>query len=160
MKFFLNPSVKAYLRGLSDEFGESTNAIRLELNHLEEAGLLYAEADRNRKVYHANAHHPLFDDIRSLVLKHSGITQIIEKVVSRIGDIYRVWVRGSFAEGKDSDTVDIVVVCATIDKDYFATLITKAENLIRRKVTYLFITPEEEEEFLVDNEKLLLIWEK
>lgn len=36
--------MKAYLRGLADEFGESTNAIRLELNHLEEAGLLCAES--------------------------------------------------------------------------------------------------------------------
>ena len=26
MKFFLNPGVTSYLRGLADEFGESTNA--------------------------------------------------------------------------------------------------------------------------------------
>ena len=43
LKFFLNSSMKAYLRGLAEEFGESTNAIRLELNHLEEAGLLKSE---------------------------------------------------------------------------------------------------------------------
>lgn len=38
----MNTSTKAYLRGLADEFGESTNALRLELNHLESAGLLKA----------------------------------------------------------------------------------------------------------------------
>ncbi|HIO73555.1 MAG TPA: ArsR family transcriptional regulator, partial [Flavobacteriales bacterium] len=29
LKFFLNPNTSAYLRGLSTEFGESTNAVRL-----------------------------------------------------------------------------------------------------------------------------------
>ena len=59
LKFFLNTSTHAYLRGLADEFGESTNALRLELNHLENAGLLKAENKGNRKVYHANSAHPL-----------------------------------------------------------------------------------------------------
>lgn len=87
LKFFLNTSTKAYLRGLADEFGESTNALRLELNHLESAGLLKAENERNKKVYHANSNHPLFNDIHRLVLKHSGITQVIEEVIIRVGDI-------------------------------------------------------------------------
>jgi len=39
-KFFLNSSTKAHLRGLESEFGESSNAIRVELNRLEGAGLL------------------------------------------------------------------------------------------------------------------------
>ena len=38
VKFFLNPTMKAYLRQLADEFGESTNAVRVELNRLTEAG--------------------------------------------------------------------------------------------------------------------------
>ena len=107
LKFFLNTSTHAYLRGLADEFGESTNALRLELNHLENAGLLKAENKGNRKVYHANSAHPLFNDIHRLVLKHSGITQVIEEVVERVGDISKVWVRGDFAVGKDSDLINL-----------------------------------------------------
>ena len=34
LKFFLNSSTSSYLRDLESEFGESTNAIRLELNRL------------------------------------------------------------------------------------------------------------------------------
>ena len=40
MKFFINVANKGYLRGLAEEFNESTNAIRKELNHLTEAGYL------------------------------------------------------------------------------------------------------------------------
>jgi hypothetical protein len=47
LKFFLNPETKAYLRGLSDEFGESSNGVRLELNRLTKAGLLTSESDGN-----------------------------------------------------------------------------------------------------------------
>lgn len=132
LKFFLNSSMKAYLRGLAEEFGESTNAIRLELNHLEKAGLLQSELEGNKKVYQANPSHPLFNDIRHLVLKHSGITQIIDEVVLRVGDIRKVWLRGDFAVGKDSRLIGLVVTGQSIDLDYFNTLAKKAEELIRR----------------------------
>ena len=109
LKFFLNPSMKAYLRGLADEFGESTNAIRLELNHMEGVGLLKSESEGNKKVYHANTGHPLFYDIHNLVLKHSGITSIIDQVIEKTGDIEKVWIKGDFAQGKDSDVVELIV---------------------------------------------------
>ena len=43
LKFFLNSETKSYLRNLEQEFGESTNGIRVELNRLEGAGLLKTE---------------------------------------------------------------------------------------------------------------------
>jgi len=39
-RLFLNSSINRYLRGLATEFGDSGNAIRLELNRFEKAGLL------------------------------------------------------------------------------------------------------------------------
>lgn len=76
-------------------------------------------------MYQANPRHPLFGDIRSLVLKHSGITQVIEGVVERVGDISRVWVRGDFAVGIDSNLIDLVIVGENIDMDYFNSLVKK-----------------------------------
>lgn len=160
LKFFLNSSMKAYLRGLADEFGESTNAIRLELNHLEEAGLLRAESEGNKKVYQANPFHPLFGDIRSLVLKHSGITQVIEEVVERVGDISKVWIRGDFAIGNDSNLIDLVIAGENIDMEYFNSLIEKAEDITKRQIHYLIIFPEKEADCFTPEEKKLLIWKK
>lgn len=152
--------MKAYLRGLADEFGESTNSIRLELNHLEEAGLLKAESDGNKKVYQANPEHPLFHDIRSLVLKHSGITQIIDQVVEKTGDIEKVWVKGDFAQGKDSDVVDLIILGNRINVEYFNSLIKKVENLIKRNIRYVIIPSESEAQMNCTGEKNLLIWKK
>ena len=54
LKFFLNSSNKSYLRGLETEFGDSTNGIRLELNKLEEAGLLKTRIKGNKKIFQPN----------------------------------------------------------------------------------------------------------
>jgi hypothetical protein len=51
LKFFLNPDNSAHLRGLESEFGESSNAIRLELNRLEGADMLHSELRGNRKLF-------------------------------------------------------------------------------------------------------------
>lgn len=158
VKFFLNPSMKAYLRGLAEEFGESTNAIRLELNRMEEAGLLCSEEAGNKKVYHANHRHPLFDDIHSLVLKHSGITQVIEQVILRIGDIQKVWVVGDFAEGKDSDTINLLIMAEKIDANYFSFLIERVEQIIRRTVHVIIFSYNDRQRYL-SQENTLLIWE-
>lgn len=160
LKFFLNSSMKAYLRGLADEFGESTNAIRLELNHLEEAGLLKAETEGNKKVYQANPRHPLFNDIHNLVLKHSGITQIIEEVVQRAGNIEKVWIKGGFAQGKDSTVIELVVMGNNIDIVYFTSLVRKVKELIGREVYYNIVSSSEEASCVNGNEKTLLIWDK
>lgn len=152
--------MKAYLRGLADEFGESTNSIRLELNHLEEAGLLKSESEGNKKVYQANPEHPLFHDIRSLVLKHSGITPIIDQVVEKTGDIEKVWVKGDFAQGKDGGVVDLIVMGNCINVEYFNSLIKKVEDLIKRRIHYIIISSESEAQLHCAGEKNLLIWKK
>lgn len=142
LKFFLNSSTTAYLRGLEGEFGESTNAIRLELNRLEKAGMLTARTDGNKKMFQANTRHPLFTEIHNILLKHIGMDRIIENVIERLGDVEKVYLVGEFSRGLDSQIIDLVFIGA-IDKNYLIQLIDKAEKLIRRKVRYLTYNQEE-----------------
>ena len=158
LKFFLNVQMKSYLRGLETEFGESSNAIRLELNRMEEAGLLEAEAEGNRKVFHANTKHPLFNDLHSIVRKHIGLDSIIEEIAEKVGDLKRVYLTGSFAKGQDSKIIDLLLVAESIDKNYLNTLVEKAEDLINRKIRLLTVNQSEEMACL-EGEKFLLVWE-
>jgi DNA-binding transcriptional regulator PaaX len=48
LKFFTNPDTRAYLRELTEEFGESTNAVRVELNRLSEAGSLRKRFEQDK----------------------------------------------------------------------------------------------------------------
>jgi hypothetical protein len=137
LKFFLNSNSSSYLRSLESEFGESTNAIRIELNRFEEAGLLASYLQSNKKYFKANTKHPLFQEIHSIVKKYIGIDQIISSVVSKIGDINEVYLTGDFASGKNSQIIDLLIVSENLDKGYLVKLVDKAESIISRKIRYL-----------------------
>ncbi len=161
LKFFLNSNTTSYLRGLESEFGESSNAIRVELNKLEEAGMLSAEVKGNKKMFKANTKHPLFKEIHNILLKHLGLDRIIENVVKRLGDVNKVYLVGDFAKGLDSQIIDLIFV-GDIDKSYLLSLVDKAEDLIQRKVRYLIYQDSElsEDELIEMNPERLLLWAK
>ena len=60
LKFFTHPDARGHLRGLAEEFGDSTNAVRIELNKLEEAGLLTSASEGQKVVYHVNKTNPFY----------------------------------------------------------------------------------------------------
>jgi hypothetical protein len=142
-KFFLNSNTRAHLRGLESEFGESSNSIRVELNRMEQAGLLNSLREGNKKIYQSNKEHPLYTDIHNIILKETGIDRLIEKVIHRIGNLVSVYLTGDFAQGKDSHVIDLILVGDNIDREYLARKVVQAEEMIRRKVKYIILDPAE-----------------
>lgn len=161
LKFFLNSHATAYLRNLESEFGESSNGIRVELNRLENAGLLVSSSAGNKKIFQANTKHPLFDEIHSIILKHLGLDQIIENVIRRLGDVQRVYLVGDFSKGIDSQIIDLIFV-GNFDKAYLSDLSEKAEKLIKRKIRYLIYEPAEAEDIDWNQyaPEPLILWER
>ena len=160
LKFFLNSSTTSYLRNLETEFGESTNAIRVELNRLEEAGLLVSGSDRNRRVYRANLRHPLFPDITSLIRKYVGIDQLIEQILSNLGDVEQVYLTGKLARGIDSKDIHMLIVGHDIDQDYLDKLILKAKKVVTRDIYYTITPAHNAPSILAESPDALLIFEK
>jgi len=143
LKFFLNSKMTAYLRSLEGEFGDSTNAIRLELNRLEKAG----------------TKHPLFGEVHNILLKHIGIDRLIEGVIDRLGTVEQVYLSGQFAQGLDSPIIDLVLI-GKIDKAYLIRLIERIEPIIKRKVRYLIYEQGEFTEAVIASftPKPVLLW--
>jgi len=159
LRFFLNPATTAYLRGLAEEFNESTNSIRVELNRFEEAGMLVSNSQGNKKIYKANDSHPLFRDLHSILLKYIGIDQVIEIIISRMGLLDKVFLTGDYAKGKDTGIIDLIFV-GDIDKEYLVNLVTKAEKIIDRKLRFLTYESAEWENLeMSEPGKHLLLWE-
>ena len=159
LKFFLNSETTSYLRGLESEFGESTNSIRLELNRLEEAGMLSSHMKGNKKIFKSNTNHPLYKEVHNILLKYIGFDKIINDVIERLGDVQKVFVTGEFAKGLDSQIIDLVFI-GDVNKQYLIQLIEKTEKLIKRKIRYIVYS--HEEETIIDWSKLdfkpLLLW--
>lgn len=158
LKFFLNSTTTSYLRDLAAEFGESTNAIRLELNHLEEAGLLNSKTEGNKKLFKANSKHPLYGDIHRLLLKHTGIDHIIENVVAGLGGLQSAYVTGSFARGRDNPVIELILVGHDIDQGYLKELLGKAEKIIKRSISYHIVGGDETSSILSNSSESLLLW--
>ena len=154
LKFFLNSDNKSYLRNLASEFGESTNAIRLELNKFEKAGMLQSELEGNKKLYQANINHPLFKDINNIVFKYVGLDWIVDHIVSKLGNLEMVYLSGSFAKGLDSKQIDLVIL-GKVDEDYLRELCEKIGKKINRKIDYTIV-----EKLSIKEGIYLLLWSR
>ncbi len=137
LRFFLNPSSSAYLRQLAKEFGESTNSIRVELNKLSQAKILNAHYEGRNRIFEANRDHPLFEEIRNIVLKSTGIDKVLSNIIQKLGDISFAFVRGDYAVGKDSGLIDLVIVGNNINLQELERVRRKTESLISRKISIL-----------------------
>ena len=136
IKFFLNIANKGYLNSLANEFGESTNSIRKELNNLTSAGYLKKSNKNNKVIYRANSSHPLFKIIQKIVHKHLGIEEILEKISNNIGDVNKIMILGDYAKGIDSGLIEVLIVGKNINKNYLDKITPKIENKIKRKVNF------------------------
>ncbi len=136
IKFFISQANRGYLNGLASEMGESTNSIRKELNHLHGAGYLKKIKIDNKVEYKADTSHPLFNVLRKVVLKHLGLEDMVETVLSRMGNVEEIILVGDYAKGIDSGKIEVFLIGNNLDMEYITQLEEKIENLINRKVSF------------------------
>ncbi len=160
LKFFLNPNLTSYLRNLETEFGESSNSIRIELNRFEKAKLLLSNKEGNKKIFKANIKHPIYADINKILLKQTGLEQIIERVVKQVGDMKEVYVFGDLAKGRNVRIIELIFVGDQMNIDYLSNLIEKAEKLIKRKIHFLIYEVNEFREIKkkYKSNEILMLW--
>jgi hypothetical protein len=157
LKFFTNSHATAYLRGLAEEFGESTNAVRHELNNLSKAGYLVSKENGRTILYQANTHHPLYNEVKNLVHKYLGIDKIVINVLTRLGDLRAAFIVGDYAHGRDSGLIELVVV-GTIDKAYLDKVLLKAKGMLSREISVTVLSEAEFSERQKEFKSALLIW--
>ena len=156
LRFFLNQNLSGYLQGLSKELDENTNSIRVELNRLEEAGLLSSELQGRRKLYQVNLAHPLTSDITSIVRKVSGIDALVDKVVENLPGLSQVWICGALARGIQGDSIDCLLIGTDLNSKYIAGLSARVKELTGKKVNTQVLEQMPDEK----REQCLLVWEK
>mgnify|MGYP001345279598 FL=1 len=139
IKFFINTANKGYLNGLANEFNESTNSIRKELNNLSSAGYLLKVKSDNKVIYNANKTHPLFKVLQKVIRQHLGIEDIIDSVLDNLGDVRSVAIVGDYAKGIDSGLIEVLLLGNKINTNYLKNIIVKVEKKITRKVSFKIV---------------------
>ena len=159
LKFFLNPETSSYLRGLSEEFGESTNSIRLELNRLEDANMLHSEFEGNKKVFKVNKLHPFYSDVNQIVRKYLGIDVIVSNIIKGLGTPQFLYLTGDLSKGKESNLIDLILV-GDINQTYLVQVVEKTEKIIAKEIRYSIYSEEEFNNNKIEKNNLLLIWSR
>jgi len=160
IRFFFNPKTRSYLRELAKEFNVSTNSVREELNLLRNTNLLTSEKNGRQVFYKANQNHPLFPELKSMVAKVMGVDQVIDSIVTRLGDLEQAYLLDDYAEGKDTGIIDLLLV-GDIDQYHLNDLSRKTERYIKRKIRSLVLSQDEFKEFEPKLKECphILIWE-
>ena len=153
LKFFTHPDAQGHLRGLAEEFGDSTNSVRIELNKLEEAGLLQRQVSGQKMVYQVNKANPFYFNLVSMVSKYLGFDELVESLLEQVGDLKEAYVVGDYARGVDSGTIELILV-GQLHADVVDDLVDRVSKRINRRIVYLVI---DKENAIVSQPQLRLI---
>lgn len=100
-----------HLREIQRQTGFAVGTVRQDIGKLVKLGLLTRREDGNRLYYSSNEKHPLYAEIRQLVLKTVGLTDVLGEAL-KSDSIKCVFVFGSVASGNvlpESD-IDVMVI--------------------------------------------------
>lgn len=110
--FGIAPDSALYMREIERRTGFAIGTVQTELKKLQRLDIISMVRDGNRVYYRANTAHPVYPEIRALVLKTSGLADVIVNALGNETDIRVAFVFGSFArqEEKAGSDVDLMVV--------------------------------------------------
>ena len=95
-----------------------------------------------------------------MVAKVMGVDQVLDSIVTRLGDLEEAYLIDDYAEGKDTGILDLVLV-GDIDPYHLNDLSRKTERYIKRKIRPLVVNRNEYKELLpkLKDRPRLLIWQ-
>jgi DNA-binding transcriptional ArsR family regulator len=109
---FAASSRELHLRDLTRQSGLTLGTMQGELEKLSAVDLVTSRRDGNRRYYRANASHPLFPDLQQLVLKTSGLREVLVEALHGVKGVEIAFVFGSLAGGPGTaaSDVDLMVI--------------------------------------------------
>lgn len=132
----LHPGESYHVREIARMTGRPANTLYRELATLAEAGLLLRRAQGNQVHYQANAESPIYEELRGILKKTTGIADVLREALAPFADrIELALVYGSIASGKERprSDVDLMLVGEIKFEDAIGAL-ALAEKSLRREI--------------------------
>ena len=143
--FFSDIDEMYHVRGIVRETKEEINAVRRELEKMENAGILKKESRGNRLYYWIRQDYPFFGDLLSITSKTVGLGAEIILNKNKIGKPNFVMFSGKFTrrkERKRDEDIDILIVGEIVLPE-IAALIRKEESKRGKEINYTVMSKEE-----------------
>jgi uncharacterized protein len=141
---FADAQREVHGRDLARQSGLNVKTMQDELGKLSQADLVTSRRDGNRRYYRANANHPLFTDLQQLVLKTSGLRDVLAAALKGVKGIEVALVFGSLAAGpgKAASDVDLLVI-GDVGLRALAPGLRRASEKIGREINPIAMTTTE-----------------
>jgi len=134
-----------YLRQLIREVGAGHGALQRELKHLTDMGLIVRRAQGNQVLFRANAHSPIFAEIKSLVTKTVGVHHAIRSALASLRPAVKIaFVYGSVARNQERAESDVdLMVLGNASLGEVVSALAPAQKVLGREINpTLFPTSE------------------
>ncbi len=130
-------------REIERQSGLADGTVRQELKRLSRLGVVESRPDGNRTYYRANTRHPLYPDIRNLVLKTDGLVEALRTALES-ADIPLAFVFGSLAAGTEQAESDVdLIVIGTVSLRQLGKLLSGVAAQVGREINPHVFTVEE-----------------
>ncbi len=139
LKFFsVHSEGKFFIKELAHSLDLGLPALRRELSHLEDFGLLKSLEKDNKKYYYTNREFSLFNEIKNLVFKGIGLEEtVIANKMSKIPGLQLLIFTGVLTES--SAHTDVLIVGKVNKKNFIKHLSSIAEGFIE-PLRYTFLS--------------------
>jgi len=145
LKTFLSqPKEMFYVRELTRITHEEINAIRRELQHMVDTGMLKGEKRGNRLYYFFKPSYLFYPELLTLVAKSNGLGKDIIKNQRKLGHVKFAMLSGKFVRGLpyNQDEVDLLLVGQVV-LPQLSVIVRTFEGKTGREVNYTVMTEEE-----------------
>jgi DNA-binding transcriptional ArsR family regulator len=131
-----HPDERYFVRQLTSILGEDSTNLSRELARLERLGLLTCSQEGRQKYYQINSRSALYEDIRGLAVKTSGVADVLHRALSPLARrISAAFLIGSFAEGRENAQSDIdLVIIGSASLADISKVLGAAEEQLRREI--------------------------
>lgn len=133
-----------YVRELAGLIREDAGNLSRELRKLEEEGLFTSRVRGNSKFYVLNPQYALFDELKRIVFKTTGVAGSLRGVIDACPGISLAFLYGSYAREQESAASDVdLVVVGRFPRDKFTRRLRALESKLRREINFTAYTQEE-----------------
>jgi predicted nucleotidyltransferase len=142
--FLTNPERRFYTREIAKITGESLNAVRRELGHLEKAGLIKSHTEGNLKYFEVIKEFPLYPELKKIIYSTVALGDYLRNRLKDSESIELAFIYGSVARNEEVAKSDIdLFIVGKIEEEELHGLVSDIEKGIGREVNYTLMTKKE-----------------
>jgi DNA-binding transcriptional ArsR family regulator len=142
--FYHSPQEQHYLREIVRLVGEEVNAVKRELDILDNEKLLNKERRLNKVFYSLNKHYILYEEFMRIFAKSDSLGEMIYKNMSKLGKLKYIALSMKYAKRQPikEDEVYLLVV-GTVVVPEISAIISEIEKEFGREINYTVMTDDE-----------------